>query len=96
MSENRGSTLLEVTLSFLLGGIIGAGLGILFAPAPGKETREKLKDTAEKMRDSVLEGYDTVLDKSREGVGKLKDFIEEKKERVRAAYKGSESTTGEG
>ena len=45
MSENKGSTMLEVTLAFLLGGAVGAALGVLFAPAAGKETREKIKDT---------------------------------------------------
>jgi len=93
MSENRGSTVLEVALAFLLGGVAGAALGILFAPASGRETREKIMDTAEKVKDSVVEGYDTVLDKTREGAGKVKEFIEEKKERVRAAYRGSETTT---
>ena len=91
MSENKGSTMLEVTLAFLLGGAVGAALGVLFAPAAGKETREKIKDTAEKVKDSMIDTYDTVLDKSREGIGKVKDFIEEKKERVRTAYKGSET-----
>lgn len=91
MSENKGSTMLEVTLAFLLGGAVGAALGILFAPAAGKETREKIKDTAEKVRDTVIDTYDTVIEKSREGAGKVKDFVEEKKERVRAAYKGSEA-----
>lgn len=91
MSENKGSTILEVTLAFLLGGAVGAALGVLFAPAAGKETREKIKDTAEKMRGTVLDSYDTVLDRTREGIGKVKDFIEEKKDRVKAAYKGSET-----
>lgn len=91
MSENRGSTVLEVTLAFLLGGAVGAALGVLFAPAAGKETREKIKDTAEKVRGSVLDNYDTVLDRTREGIGKVKDFIDEKKDRVKAAYKGSET-----
>ncbi|MEK6590977.1 MAG: YtxH domain-containing protein [Nitrospinota bacterium] len=91
MSENRGSTLLEVTLAFLLGGVVGAAVGLLFAPASGKETRDKIKDTSERVREKVVEGYDTVVDKTREGIGKVKDFIEEKKERVRSSYRGSET-----
>ncbi|MFQ3173696.1 MAG: gas vesicle protein [Flavobacterium sp.] len=40
MSNNAGNTLVA-----LIGGIaIGAGIGILFAPAKGEKTREKLKD----------------------------------------------------
>ena len=39
--ENKGSE--SSILSFILGGLIGAFLGVLFAPAAGEETREKLR-----------------------------------------------------
>lgn len=45
----------ESFLSFLAGAAAGTVLGILFAPAPGNETREKLKKAAE-------EGYDEAKD----------------------------------
>lgn len=92
MSENRGSSVPDIIFSFLIGGVVGAALGILFAPASGRETREKIKDTAEKVKDGVIEGYETVTDRTREGFGRVKDFMEEKKERVKAAYKGSDTT----
>jgi gas vesicle protein len=92
MSENRGSSVPDIIFSFLIGGVVGTALGILFAPASGRETREKIKDTAEKVKDGVIEGYDTVTDRTREGFGRVKDFMEEKKERVKAAYKGSDTT----
>ena len=41
MSENRGG---EIIGAFLVGGLIGAAIGILFAPKAGKETREQLGD----------------------------------------------------
>lgn len=92
MSENRGSSVPDIIFSFLIGGVVGAALGVLFAPASGRETREKIKDTAEKVKNGVIEGYDTVTDRTREGFGRVKDFMEEKKERVKAAYKGSDTT----
>ncbi|MEK6545485.1 MAG: YtxH domain-containing protein [Nitrospinota bacterium] len=92
MSENRGSSVPDIIFSFLIGGVVGTALGILFAPASGRETREKIKDTAEKVKDGVIEGYATVTDRTREGFGRVKDFMEEKKERVKAAYKGSDTT----
>lgn len=44
MSNNNSGDILS---AFLLGGVIGAALGILFAPAPGKKTRQKLNDWLE-------------------------------------------------
>jgi gas vesicle protein len=39
--------------SFILGGVIGAFLGVIFAPAAGKETREKLKILLEQADDET-------------------------------------------
>ena len=39
-----------LTLAFVAGGLIGATLGVLFAPRPGVETREKIKERAEEAR----------------------------------------------
>ncbi len=33
-----------LALAFVIGGLIGAGLGFLFAPRTGRETREKIKE----------------------------------------------------
>ena len=43
-SENDGSSFLT---GLLLGGIIGAVLGLLFAPQPGEKTREQLRARAD-------------------------------------------------
>jgi len=61
MSERNSG---ETILAFILGGLIGATLGILFAPKSGKETRERLKvlaeDLSEKAGDLIDEGKDKV------------------------------------
>lgn len=59
MSErNNGETILV----FLLGGAIGAGLAMLFAPQSGKETRKKVKilfdDIGEKTGELIEVGKD--------------------------------------
>ena len=46
-SEDRGSNL----IFFLAGAAIGAGLGVLFAPKAGKETREQLGDWLKEKRE---------------------------------------------
>lgn len=43
-TENNGSNFFT---GLLLGGIIGAVLGLLFAPQPGEKTREQLREKAD-------------------------------------------------
>jgi gas vesicle protein len=45
-------------LSFILGGLIGAFLGVLYAPATGKETREKLRILLEQADDETRKLYE--------------------------------------
>ena len=50
MSDDRGSNTL---LAFLLGGIAGAAVALLYAPRSGRETREML---GEKLREGAERG----------------------------------------
>ena len=55
MSDERGSGASGVILAFLMGGLTGAALAMLFAPRSGKETRdllgEKLREGTERTRE---------------------------------------------
>lgn len=104
MSDNRGSTVLEVTLSFLLGTATGFILGVLFAPSSGEETRKKIQATAAKTGDKAREGYEViskeaekgihmVKEKTHEGIEAVKEFVEKKKEEL--AGKGPEAAKPE-
>ncbi|HET8854483.1 MAG TPA: YtxH domain-containing protein, partial [Salinimicrobium sp.] len=53
MSDNSGTTF----LALLTGAAIGAGLGLLYAPESGVETRRKLGDNARKAQDSLNSKY---------------------------------------
>ena len=64
----------SLVASFLLGGIVGAGIAILLAPQSGRETREKIKELAE-----------TVKEKIASSVERAKDILEEKKSVISAA-----------
>ncbi|MEW5950916.1 MAG: YtxH domain-containing protein [Elusimicrobia bacterium] len=68
MSEHRNG---EVLTAFLLGGVIGAALGILFAPASGKVTRERLNDWLEEKGENAKEALE-----------KLESEIKKKKEQL--------------
>lgn len=93
MSENRESHFADSLVTFLAGAAAGFIVGILFAPASGKETRKKIKDqavkTGEKAKDSyekiaheAEKGIRIVKDKTSEGIDAIKDFIEKKKEEM--------------
>ena len=48
MDSNRTEySFAALALAFVIGGLIGAGLGFLFAPRTGRETREKIKELGE-------------------------------------------------
>ncbi len=79
MSEERGYGAGGLFVAFLAGGLIGAGLGLLFAPVTGKEARKKIGDLAGDVR------------KKAEGIagdvkGRVESFIDEEKSVVKAAY----------
>jgi gas vesicle protein len=46
--DDNGAAIL---MSFLIGGIVGAGLALLFAPYSGRKMRGRIADMAEDVRD---------------------------------------------
>lgn len=90
---NKNSSVVEITLSFLLGTATGFILGILFAPASGEETRKKIQESAVKTGEKAKESYEKIAqeaekgikivkEKTHEGVDIIKDFVEKKKEEL--------------
>ena len=91
--SDKGSSALEVTLSFLIGTATGFILGVLFAPASGAETRKKVQDSAVKTGEKAKENYDriakeaekgikVVKEKTTEGIDAIKEFVDKKKKEL--------------
>lgn len=60
---------------FILGALIGAGLGVLFAPKAGSETRKELK---EKMADLINKAKEIDMDEVKENLAaKIEEIREE-------------------
>jgi gas vesicle protein len=68
-----------VLLAFLAGGLLGAGLALLYAPVSGKEARERINGLTEDLRRKA-EGW------SGDVKQKVESFIDEEKSVIKAAY----------
>ena len=68
-----------VFMAFLAGGLIGAGLALLYAPVAGQEARVKITDVVEDMKKRT-EGWGVDVKK------KVDSFMEEEKAVIKAAY----------
>lgn len=86
MSDDRGFSAASVALSFLLGGAMGACLALLYAPEPGRKTRERLRDLATEARERTLDAAEDVRDRMEEVIDQGRSLVDEKKGVLNAAY----------
>ena len=78
-------------ISFLAGAAVGAIMGVLFAPKPGKELREDLKDFSEKIADDAKAEYVKLSMKTKDTGGRTKRFVEEARNKIRKDSQEPES-----
>jgi gas vesicle protein len=77
--ESAGANLL---VAFALGAVAGAAIALLYAPAPGDETRRRL---AERAREGRQRAESMVRD-GREFINRQRDHVKAAVERGREAY----------
>lgn len=72
--------------AFLLGGMVGATIGLLYAPRSGEETRQLLKDESDEMVNkavsSVREAQDSAKATLQDTQSRLEAFNQETRERL--------------
>ena len=83
--EEKGGGSVNLLLSFLLGGLIGVGIGVLLAPQRGEETRRKIKKLADDVKDNVGEYTEEIKDKIGSIYEKGKEIVKEKKSLITKA-----------
>jgi len=82
MTQHENSSSAGVLLSFIVGGLAGAALAVLFAPRSGQETRNLLND---RVKDGLARGRDLkddVVSRSQNLRDQAVDFVEERKGRL--------------
>ena len=68
-----------VILSFLIGGLAGAALAVLFAPRAGKETRDMLGERIREGQKRSRELKDRAVGGARDLIDDAEDFVESKR-----------------
>ena len=69
----------------IIGGLIGAALGILYAPKSGKETREEISHTAEELLKKTKTQYEELCKRIEQLADQEKELLVEKKEKIKKA-----------
>jgi gas vesicle protein len=92
MSDDSNSGASGIILSFLLGGLTGAALAVLFAPRSGRETRDllgdKFREGAERgsvLKEKVVSKGREVMDDASDYVARQRESLEKRKDRFAAA-----------
>lgn len=80
-----------VVLAFLAGAIAGAAVALLFAPAPGEETRQLIGEKAREGRERAAEA----ARQGREFLNKQRETVRSAIERGRDAYQQARTPESE-
>jgi gas vesicle protein len=70
---------------FIIGGVIGTILGILYAPKSGKDLRKEIRHSSEELIKKAKEQYEQASRKIEQLADRKKELFIEKKEKVRKA-----------
>ena len=67
----------------LIGGLIGAAVGILYAPKSGKETREQIAKKSDEFLVKAKEEYEKGLEKSKKAYESMLEGMKEVQEKTK-------------
>jgi hypothetical protein len=85
--EDGGGSFL---MGLLAGTVLGAGLGMLFAPKAGSEVRRQLSEQANRLRSTATETYSQASEK----ISQASDKVSQMVDRGREAYDRARGASG--
>jgi gas vesicle protein len=98
--EDGGGSFL---MGLLAGTVLGAGLGMLFAPKAGSETRRQLSEQANRLRSTASDTYNQASEKVQQTYNQASEKLNQASERVhqivdrgREAYDRARNTSSAG
>ena len=80
--ESRGA---EFLAGVVIGGLIGAAIGLLLAPQPGEETREQLREKGIELKERVVELSEEARKKAEQLEAEGRTTLETQTSRVKEA-----------
>src|SRR5215212_6942171 len=83
-------------MGLLAGTVLGAGLGMLFAPKPGSELRSQLGEQAGKIRSTATDGYQQATEKVSQIVDRGRDAYDRARSTAGGSQGGGSQTSSSG
>ncbi|MDP2755252.1 MAG: YtxH domain-containing protein [Nitrospirota bacterium] len=77
---NKNTT--KIAGAFLLGGLIGASVALLYAPKSGRETREDISKTAKLIKNKSVDLAEEMIETVNDLTNNVKDNINREKSRI--------------
>src|SRR5258706_16334522 len=84
--ENEGGSGSSFVMGLLTGTVLGAGLGMLFAPKPGSELRNQISEQAGNIANTASEGYRRASETAGDWAEKGRDVYNQSAEKGRDVY----------
>src|SRR5215470_8662354 len=84
--DNEGNGGGSFVMGLLTGTVLGAGLGMLFAPKAGSDLRNQLSEQAGQLANTASEGYRRVSESATEGYRRVSETANELADRGREIY----------